>query len=148
MQVTVPPGAIPGMPFAVNTPAGQMQVTCPEGVSPGCQMIVNVPAAPTAAATAVAAPVPLVMGNPVSDAGSQTGIVMAQPASAAAQTQILYKMQLDEADCSKYKDPPSDVPYQLVNCGVGSSEWEACRTHILEHQRAIEPPGILLGARG
>ena len=41
MQVTVPAGVSPGMPFMVNTPTGQVQVTCPPGVSAGGQMLVN-----------------------------------------------------------------------------------------------------------
>ena len=62
MQVTVPPGVSPGMPFVVNTPAGQMQVICPNGASAGSPMLVNVPmAAATAAVPVVAAtPVPVV----------------------------------------------------------------------------------------
>ena len=47
MQVTVPPGIGPGMPFAVNTPAGQtLQVVCPPDAVPGSPMLVNVPAEP------------------------------------------------------------------------------------------------------
>ena len=47
MQVTVPPGIGPGMPFAVNTPAGQtLQVVSPPDAVPGSPMLVNVPAEP------------------------------------------------------------------------------------------------------
>ena len=42
MQVTVPEGIGPGMPFMVNTPSGLMQITCPQGVTAGGQMLVNV----------------------------------------------------------------------------------------------------------
>ena len=45
MQVTVPAGVGPGMPFMVDTPSGQVQVTCPPGAMAGGQMLVNVPAA-------------------------------------------------------------------------------------------------------
>ena len=49
MEVTVPAGIGPGMPFIVNTPTGQMQVTCPQGATAGGQMLVSVPtAAPVA----------------------------------------------------------------------------------------------------
>ena len=43
MQVIVPLGVGPGMPFIVNTPAGSMQVTCPLDATAGSSIIVNVP---------------------------------------------------------------------------------------------------------
>ena len=51
MQVTVPDGVGPGMPFIVNTPGGQMQVTCPVDANAGSPMIVNVPQAVVQAVT-------------------------------------------------------------------------------------------------
>ena len=68
MQVTVPAGIGPGMPFMVNTPSGQMQVTCPQGVMAGGQMLVNVPDAQPAMVQAVPAGAEqggVVMGIPV-----------------------------------------------------------------------------------
>lgn len=55
MQVTVPAGVGPGMPFLIDTPYGQMQVTCPQGVTAGGQMLVHVPAAQLATVQAVPA---------------------------------------------------------------------------------------------
>ena len=43
MQVTVPDGVGPGMPFIVSTPAGPMQVICPVNATAGGAMVVNVP---------------------------------------------------------------------------------------------------------
>ena len=43
MQVTVPEGVSPGMPFQVITPNGPVQVTCPPGMSGGGLLLVNVP---------------------------------------------------------------------------------------------------------
>ena len=54
MQVTVPAGIGPGMPFAVITPSGQqMTATCPPGASAGGVVMLSVPgpAMPTAVAT-------------------------------------------------------------------------------------------------
>ena len=62
MQVTVPKGIGPGMPFQVNTPTGPMQVVCPDGAFAGGQMMVNVPMAPA----------PLVMATPVGMGASPT----------------------------------------------------------------------------
>ena len=75
MQVTVPAGIGPGMPFTVLTPAGQMQVVCPEGAVAGGQMVVNVPAVqsaqpmpivqPTMMAAPPVASAPIIMGATV-----------------------------------------------------------------------------------
>ena len=43
MQVIVPLGVGPGMPFVVNSPAGSVQVTCPLHATAGSSIIVNVP---------------------------------------------------------------------------------------------------------
>ena len=43
MQVIVPLGVGPGMPFIVNSPAGSVQVTCPLHATAGSSIIVNVP---------------------------------------------------------------------------------------------------------
>ena len=83
MQVTVPAGIGPGMPFIDNTPGGgQMEVTCPPDAVAGGQMLVNVPAATIGSVAAVAPTVlaeaePIVMGV-VMDAQ----LVAAQPVAA------------------------------------------------------------------
>ena len=75
MQVTVPAGIGPGMPFLVNMPGAQMQVTCPEGVSAGGQMNITtavVMAAPAPMQMAQAAPMqPVPMGTPALAVGTQ-----------------------------------------------------------------------------
>ena len=67
MQVTVPAGVGPGMPFQVNTPAGPMNVAIPEGkaegesfafqyqapAQPAVAVAVAMPVAPVAAVAAV-----------------------------------------------------------------------------------------------
>ena len=63
MQVIVPAGVGPGMPFQVDTPAGPMQVTCPPNAAAGSQMMFNVPAAPQPVAMAVP-----MMAVPMADA--------------------------------------------------------------------------------
>ena len=72
MQVTVPPGIFPGMPFLVETAAGQMQVTCPPDATQGQQMLVNVP---------VAQPTAVPMGEPMAEPMAQP---MCQPMVVAA----------------------------------------------------------------
>ena len=44
MQVTIPAGIGPGMPFQVNKANGPMQVVCPQNAQGGMEMMVNVPA--------------------------------------------------------------------------------------------------------
>ena len=73
MQVTVPLGIGPGMPFQVETPSGMMQVICPPGVEGGQQIAVSVPApvvqtvatpsAVTGTPVMTNAPVPMEMGR-------------------------------------------------------------------------------------
>ena len=75
MQVTVPAGVMPGMPFQMNTTSGPMQVTCPDGVQGGGQMIVNVPQAQSAQPA---------MCQPIQGAV----VVAAQPAQAPVQQQM------------------------------------------------------------
>ena len=77
MQVVVPAGVVPGMPFQVNTPSGPMQVVCPEGATAGSSMIVNVPAMPVATAQPIASAAvmtaePEVMMGTVLDGGTTT----------------------------------------------------------------------------
>ena len=93
MQVTVPAGIGPGMPFTVATPAGQMQVVCPEGAVAGGQMVVNVPVSAVVQPTAMqvvqpvaqeGAPAPIIMGTtvveqPMMMAASWQPQVMATP---------------------------------------------------------------------
>ena len=62
MQVTVPDGVGPGMPFIVNTPSGSMQVTCPENATSGTTIVIDTPIVVSAIPMAVAAPVPMQMG--------------------------------------------------------------------------------------
>ena len=66
MQVTVPEGVGPGMPFIVETPIGHMQVICPSGVAAGGQIIIAVelPAPPMP----VAQPKPQPLVRPSFDA--------------------------------------------------------------------------------
>ncbi len=84
MQVTVPAGVGPGMPFLVNTPSGQMQVTCPPNASAGGQMIVNVPMAPPA--MQMAQPM---MAQPMMAQPMMAQPVMAQPMMATSQDAIV-----------------------------------------------------------
>ena len=84
MQVVVPAGVSPGMPFQVNTPAGSMQVVCPPGAMAGSPMIVNVPLAlgvPPVAQAAAAEP--LVMGMAVDASHGGVVVVAAQPVASA-----------------------------------------------------------------
>ena len=62
---------------------------------------------------------------------------------------LVYKLQLDQSfdkeGCDKVCPPPSEVPQALASCGVGSDDWEFCRKHIIDHQRAngfYNCPGI------
>lgn len=130
MQVTVPEGVGPGMPFAVNTPSGQMQVTCPPGVSAGGAIIVNVPMPtaqavviapgtlpmPTAQAAVVIAPAPLVMGEPL-----ETGppVLHATPSGAPI------KVCVGAGAREEFKRRKDEVPMQLVAAGMDGSEWTA-----------------------
>ena len=66
MQVTVPQGAMGGMPMQVHTPAGIMQVTVPPGLQPGANFIIMVGAA---APQQAAAPMAMAM-SPVMAAGA------------------------------------------------------------------------------
>ena len=78
MQVTVPAGIGPGMPFTVATPAGQMQVVCPEGAVAGGQMVVNVPVSAVVQPTAmqVVQPVAMQVVQPVAQVGAPAPIIM------------------------------------------------------------------------
>ena len=81
MQVTVPAGIGPGMPFTVLTPAGQMQVVCPEGAVAGGQMVVNVPMSGTPAVQSaqpmqVVQPVAMQVVQPVAQMGAEAPIIM------------------------------------------------------------------------
>ena len=80
MQVTVPDGVFPGMPFQVETPTGPMQVTAPPGSQPGGQMLVNVPAAPVV----VVAAMPVADAAPVSVSAAAMPVADAAPVSVSA----------------------------------------------------------------
>ena len=112
MQVTVPAGIGPGMPFTVLTPAGQMQVVCPEGAVAGGQMVVNVPAVqsaqpmpivqPTMMAAPPVASAPVIMGTtvveqPMMMAASWQPQVMATPPphTAAPQPQAMARAPME-----------------------------------------------------
>ena len=90
MQVTVPAGIGPGMPFTVLTPAGQMQVVCPEGAVAGGQMVVNVPAVQSAQPMPIVQPM-MMAAPPVASAPIIMGAtVVEQPmvmATASWETQ-------------------------------------------------------------
>jgi hypothetical protein len=90
MEVIVPAGVSPGMPFTVNTPAGQMQVTCPPDAHSGAKMIVNVPVMQVAAVPTVvqAAPQPMMMAMEIG--APQTVIT---PATGASEFE--FSMELD-----------------------------------------------------
>ena len=55
MQVVIPEGVSPGMPFQVNTLSGPMQVVCPPGAAAGSPIMVHVPV--NVVAQAVAQPI-------------------------------------------------------------------------------------------
>ena len=78
MQVTVPAGIGPGMPFTVATPAGQMQVVCPEGAVAGGQMVVNVPVSAVVQPTPmqVVQPTAMQVVQPVAQEGAPAPIIM------------------------------------------------------------------------
>ena len=54
VQVTVPPGVMPGQVIAVQSPAGLVQAQVPMGMGPGSTFIIS--ATPTPAPVAVATP--------------------------------------------------------------------------------------------
>ena len=91
-----------------------------------------------------AAPVPLVMAQAVDDTAAQPIVAMAKPTAPKDSdiykldnSTIVYKLQIEEpGGCSKVKDPPSAVPLELERYGIGISDWEICRTHIIQHQQA------------
>ena len=100
MQVTVPAGVGPGMPFQVNTPTGPMQVTCPPNVTAGGQMLVNVPAAPQPVVMATAVPAqPMAMAVP------------AQPMMAAPQPMVMQQPMMGQ--------PPMGQPMAFGAVGGG-----------------------------
>ena len=95
MQVIVPPGIGPGMPFTVLTPAGQMQVVCPEGAVAGGQMVVNVPAVQSAQPMPIVQPM-MMAAPPVASAPIIMGAtVVEQPMEMAAppQPQVMAVVQ-------------------------------------------------------
>ena len=104
MQVTVPAGVGPGMPFQVNTPTGPMQVTCPPNVTAGGQMLVNVPAAPQPVVMATAVP-----AQPVAMA------VPAQPMMAAPQPMVMQQPMMGQ--------PPMGQP-MAFGAGGGGLPWK------------------------
>jgi len=102
MQVTVPAGIGPGMPFTVATPAGQMQVVCPEGAVAGGQMVVNVPVSAVVQPTPmqVVQPTAMQVVQPVAQEGAPAPIIMGttvveQPMAMAAppQPQVMAVVQ-------------------------------------------------------
>ena len=95
MQVTVPEGVGPGMPFMVNTPAGQMQVTCPPNASAGGQMLVNVPM-PAQPAMVAAQPIMAqpMMGQPMMGQ-PQDAVVMGTVMQTAPQPQGMERGPMD-----------------------------------------------------
>ena len=143
MQVTVPKGISPGMPFMVNTPTGQMQVTCPPGVSAGGQMLVNVPAPPV-----------MVQAVPVPTGADQGGVVMgmvipeqpmvqampmqqsmqreASPMGAGGGLPWRFSLQLDKKSRLSELKASSQSPIPVIS----PSEWAEIIAAIDETQRA------------
>ena len=95
MQVTVPDGVGPGMPFIVDTPAGQMQVICPVDATAGGPMIVNVPVQAVVAQAvlpmaAVVEAVPQAAANvPVQAVVAQAVVPMAAVVEAVPQAAVV-----------------------------------------------------------
>ena len=91
---------------------------------------------PTVAPVASGAPVPLVMAQAGDDTAAQPVVAKAQ-LTALDNPTIVYKLLIEEpSGLSKVKDPPSAVPLELERYGIGISDWEICRTHIIQHQQA------------
>ena len=66
MQVQIPLGSAVGQPFLVSVPGGaQMQVTPPPGFLPGQMMDIQVPAQPVVLPTATAVPMPTGVATPI-----------------------------------------------------------------------------------
>ena len=78
MQVVVPAGVGPGMPFQVNTPSGPMQVVCPAGTAAGSSILLNVPVQ-VAQPTMVAAQPMVVAAHPVVAPTADPAIMMGTP---------------------------------------------------------------------
>ena len=116
MQVTVPAGIGPGMPFTVLTPAGQMQVVCPEGAVAGGQMVVNVPAVQSAQPMPIVQPMmmaappvasaPIIMGTTVSEqpmmAAPPQPQVMAAPPQPQAMARAPMEGRVEEIEMGCY----------------------------------------------
>ena len=134
MQVTVPPGVQPGMPFQVNTPAGPMQVVCPPDAIAGSPMLINVPAAvvapqPVIMAEAMAAPV--IMATPVEPTVTPMAPVGAMP---VVGNRVVHTIGIDlGGGCEDHK-PPMEPPAALTM--LRGNEWELVRKHINEHQKS------------
>ena len=118
MQVTVPPGVGPGMPFMVNTPTGQMQVTCPPDAVSGGQMIVNVPAQQVPQ---------VVMAQTV----EQPGIIMGAPVpmmmtNTMAPATAVLKFVCGASSANKLQAACKTTPPALASRGMTPSEWAEC----------------------
>ena len=154
MQVTVPAGVSAGMPFVVNTPAGQMQVTCPPGASAGGQMIVNVPAAPAPMVMAQEAPMVVAeqvfmgqalepMAQPLAPVGQPVGQPMATPATNSGPPgQKVWSQNLNLDNKSKVADAAKNavehgaVPPSLLERGVTPNDYVHIAEQLDKVQRA------------
>lgn len=96
MQVVIPEGVSPGMPFQVITPSGPMQVVCPPGAAAGSPIMVSVPVV----AQAVAQPMvvaaqsmeePIMMGTAL-DASQGATMVGSAP---APQSMSMQRSEMD-----------------------------------------------------
>ena len=118
MEVVVPDGIKPGMPFAVNTPSGQMQVTCPDDAKARDSIMLNMPA--------VAAPVPMVMGA----AAATTGVTVA-----ANTPPLNISISLDLSKRYEFDTKRANLPPSLQAKGMPLDEWQqvmACLEKVMQ----------------
>ena len=118
MQVNVPAGIGPGMPFEVNTPAGLMQVVCPQGATAGSPMLINVPQATCSGAPIVVAQAqylhpsaneePILMGTAVSQP------IVAPAASSMARGPMDGRMMEAQSGCYYQKNAPCCMCFYLT----------------------------------
>ena len=139
MQVTVPAGVGPGMPFQVNTAAGAMQVICPPDTSAGMPMLVNVPSvAPQPMAMAQAQPMTALPAQPVVVQGIVLPAEGGQPMSAStgvpAGNRLLLKLNVDLGGGCEDNTPPRSPPPELSM--ISSNDWTVVREGIEAYRKS------------